>query len=955
MVIKKKLVIKKQYKIAGIVFATFFFLFGVILPVIFNPSEHLDKYQNELIEFINQENEKYQNLPKLSIEGAEKFDVNMIFGSSLKTNNVQVKNFLLEGQLVDLKVGSLKINVSTLALLSGNIKVKSLEFIEPQFQIKKVSSNIKKTYNNISKFSYANLINNYNKEKQADKNSSIFGKIRLTDSTIVFVGNKGNRIDNFSADVLMRDDIFSVLGEGFLNNKKISVDFNLNTKGGKKSNLFINSDLLVVQINGNFQASNIRQLHVADFDGMTNIKITNFKDFYDWFKLGDGSKEVEFKDDMEIFANIKNVGGILNIKDFKINSSVMRGTGSISGNIIKSDPEISVNLDIQEMDLDTMYSARRDIRKRTIAKNVLWTDEVYENHAKKSLQIDSKDLMFENVMELDESVMNENSEAGFFDNMLTRRLNIAFDVNIKKIKYLEDTVSNVVLNGEFYDSGKVKIDEISLKAPGGTRVDFKGYSSYKYKTPLLMGQLVVTGDSLTQVLEWLDLYRFDKDLENLPEKYSLDSSVVFLANDMVKLEDFKLRFDDVEIGGEVKRKRQSGVSYVKSNLYADAIDLDRMYKVKELQFSAISNMREKLLWLNSFDTNVENVIRVKDLKYNNIEYSDFSAHFKYGQGYMNMLDMNVNSKSVSLGGKASVDITTGKPILKTDLVINRLKYKNKQESIADLVFGMPSLGSFVGEVKLKGNDIELNSLTLDNFNFKAPLQFGTLDVKEFKGKAYGGDFEINGVIKLNNNKEFNVVYSASNISINPLLKDALKHEAISGRCSFSGKMRSLGNTKSKFVDNLVFGMSVRAKDVDVKGFGLDKLSQKMLRVYNNINELQDVQSILENKKYSTKFSEVEGNVNASQRRISSALKLKGTGLNGVYKGDLILNPRSEKFGIVSEGLFSFATGTKDATTLLNLAFKETGTLDSILRAYNLIQVESYLDKVREYYEEYRSN
>lgn len=963
--IEKAITLKKQYKIAIGVFLAFLFLFTLILPGVVNPDKKITTIQEALVRFVESEVSGIGKVPKFSINRQGKTQVNFLPVASITISDVSAENLLIEKEIISINAPAIKVRVGFFALLSGNIKVKSIELINPRLSIKNAPSELYSNNKKVSDLnSFAIIKRFFQEQKQQSLSNDIFNKIYLKNAYLSFYGKDNSvarRIDNSNISILnVKNELLNVNGSGFLNNKEVNLNFILNTKGNKKSKITFFSDLFTFQLEGNFEKTKLNRIYSSDFEGNVNLKINNLKNFSNWFFIEEKNREVEFSKDVQVSAEIKNNKGILNITNLKILSSAVEGEGYIEGNLIKENPELSVKLDISKLDLDSIYSERRVVRKGKAIKKVSWIDEVRNRSIAPSLNIDSSDILNGN-----RGIINNSSDdkdkvgsVGFFDNYITRRADVKFDFNVQKVNYLKNSVDELILRGSIFDSGKMKIDELSLKAPGKTSLNFSGYSTQTYNMPSVRGKLDISGGNLVEVLEWLDLYRFDKDLENLPEKYNLNGELIILSNKMLKLQDFKLYFDDVVIGGEVKRRKIGEFNYYKSDLYSEFLDLDRLYKIEPLQLSAISNMREKLLWLNSFDSNSENIIRVKNLVRNGIKYNDFLLHLRYGQGYLEVMDSNIDSKNMSFGGKVYIDITSGRPTLNLDGVINKMAYveENAENSISpsELFFSVPSLGNFVGNVKLKGNNIQFKNLTLDNLEFNAPLQFGKMEFEEFKGSAYGGEFDVKGVLKINTNKEVNLVYSASNFMLDSFLSDSLGIQNIFGRTSFSGKISSYGNSLDSFVSRMLFGINIKAKEVEVKGFGLNKLSQLMLNIYQNLDELQDIQSLLEEKNNSTIFDEVEGSVQISKRKAIPAFRVKGNGINGVYKGEAFLNPQTGKMDILTNGVFTFTTGTSEEPVPLSLAIRESGTLDSIIRTFNTEQVESYIDKAQEYYESYQA-
>lgn len=964
---EKKITLKKQYKIAIGVVLAFLFLFTLILPGMVNPDKKITAIQDDLVKFVGLESSKIEKMPKLSVKREGKSQVHFFPTANIVINDVVVENLLVEKKVVNVTAAAVKVKVGFFALLSGNIKVKAVELINPKFHIKNAPSELYTGDKKVSDLNNFSIIKEFFQgQKNQDLVNNVFDKLYLRGAHFSFYG-KGNlvarRIDNSNISIVnVEDELLNINGTGFLNNKEINLNFILNTKGNKKSRITFFSDLFTFQLDGNFEKTKLSKIYSSDFEGGVDLKINNLKDFSNWFFVGDKTREVEFNKDIQVSAKIKNNKGILNVSDLKILSSAVEGGGYIDGNLIKDRPELFIKLNMSKVDLDSIYSDRRIVRKTKPIRAISWIDEINDKSMAPSLNINSSDILNGNTKILNDNktanaINLANESLGFFDSYITRRADVKFDFDIKEVGYLKGSINDLTLKGSVFDSGKMKIDDLSLKAPGNTNLSFSGYSTQAYNMPSVRGRLTISGDSLVDTLEWLDLYRFDKSLENLPEKYNLDGDLIILSNKMLKLQDFKLRFDDVMIGGEVKKQKIGEFDYYKSNLYSEFLDLDRVYKIEPLQLSTISNMREKLLWLNSFDSNSENIIRVKNLVRNGINYNDFLLHLRYGQGYLEVLDSNIDSERVSLGGRVYVDITSGRPILNLDGVINKMIYVKEADSdigLSDLFFSMPSLDNFAGNVSLKGSNIQLTNLTLDNIEFKGPLQLGKIDFEEFKGNAYGGEFDIKGAVKMNTNKEVNLVYSVSNFMLNPFLSDLLEFKPVSGRTSFSGNVSSYGNTAESFVDRMILNVKLKAKDVEVDGFGLNKLSRLMFNVYQNLDELQDVQAILENKSGSTIFDEVEGGVQVSKRKVNPAFKMKGNGISGVYKGEMFFSPKTKKIEMLTDGVFTFTTGTAENPIPLSFAVRESGTLDSVIRTFNMMQVETYIDKAQEYYESYQT-
>ncbi|MBM3590061.1 MAG: hypothetical protein FJX30_01620 [Alphaproteobacteria bacterium] len=797
--------------------------------------------------------------------------------------------------------------------------------------------------------------------------------IQLNDSIITFFNETGvsKEFTDVYSTILYDKD--SINGYGSFVSQNIDNEFKINAKFNsieKQPDSFfsLNSPILNLQIKGNFLENNNNGLLKTRFNGTMEAEVTELKSFYKSLvsstdlvanKLKFNSKNIKLS------SLLSNDGKNLEFKRMLINSDVINGIGDIfisvgSNQILTSD----IKFTLDDLDIDNLWSTDNPAKKlaelnkpQEIIENA--KSEAENNENSKNLTNEKSDKNkseahisgnAEQKITFKSSVIKVKKRSVSDLILEARDYDINIEIDIKKATLYEGKIEDVKLYANIANQGKLMVSPLSFKLAGNSDFRINGIVDETNGNTKFTGYLDGSGESLSEVFKWLKIRPENIKIDNL-KKYNLysdieaDQSTISLNNFYINLDDKKTEFYGDLLIKDFEKKRS-----ISTNIKASEFDIDKYILFsKNNIYLREGILFDKLLWLNEVFSDYNLKLKFDKLIYANQEFKDQILALEMGQGFIKFPKTHFASDKNIFDLEFNFDISDKNQLANFSLKAEKLNFPfrdeitdmitNKNRTIFDKFFELPSLQGFSGEIDLSAKQIQIDDKMITDFEYKNSFKNSVFGQTKTSMKIYDGSFEFKGLNDIKYNKIINGTFSCKTCNVNKILNDFYNVNAIGGLANISGNIVSIAKSAKEFSTNLNSEISLAISSPRVEGYGLTDLVKKMFAVKNYALELTEPEKILEKKESSTQFLEGKGYINFKGDKNSNfSISFKAPAINSVFSGMIFLKDESIN-GTLNT---IFISGTPQKQIPINIATNVVGFFDDVAQVSNLNQVRQYL-------------
>jgi len=783
--------------------------------------------------------------------------------------------------------------------------------------------------------------------KISDANSSKIPEISIINGQRIiydFFGKK-REIKNINADIAMNQKKLVADGD-FVSDGVIS-EFSINAKFSStskspRSTIEIISPVLRLTFKGNFTSPNQmmqKALLEHDFNGKITLDISELRSFYRSY-INDNdvlAGKLRFNGQpIGVSADIENKDGEGMVKNLAIKSALIAGGGEIHLSQNGKIPLIDIDLDIVNIDLDSILSGEvvnvGEVKTGEVV-TIQTADDVTATPENTTDQVETKPAK---TINLD----------------ITRKIkdfDLTAEIKAKNVKYFNGQITDANLYLTVSKEGEILIMPLIFNIPGEGIFRVNGAVDNSTAVTKFVGKIDAKGKNLGEVFKWLQLQSQNLKLENL-KNYSLYSDVLLLPNSLV-LNNFYLGLnDDVsEVLGEIKIDNAGKILNTSSRLKISSFDVDDYFFVSSQNIYLTPGLLlKKLLWLNNISSNNSFDLIFDKLIYGDETFANQGLKLRYGHGYFDLYDANLKSQKTALNINLAVDISTQDPHFELKIDSQNLEYKTPPQksdtatvprNFFDQFYALPSLEEFNGKISLNFDNLLLDGVAIKNLKLTGTLKDGNLTNSDFSGNIYDGDLAFKGMLGLKLNKTINGNFTYSNVSLQPFLSDAFGIKNISGVANFAANITSVADTKSGFAKSLTSEVKFIVNTPTVDGYGLTDLIKKMFARATYESDLRNPEMILQNPQAVTSFKQAKGNFQISGGQGGKIkIDLSAPAINAILSGSF--DPATMTVNSLFNAIF--LTGNTQKQTPINIATSIKGKTDNIQQSTNLDQVRQYL-------------
>ena len=970
---------------ATIIVATILLLIAV--PGFFDNSSLKFKVTQKASEFLNS---------NLTIGGD--VEVALFPFPTITANDVLLQNYKNNDKVYNLFAKSVAIRLSPLKFLSKEFSISKITIrdatLETFLEVN-VNSPRKDKFTEIVSQIPASSPTNPSQDAGSNTSSQLFAVDKFQSSQFSANSLPTIEIDNgeiISYDKLSRKkeitdingkimiDANKIRASGKFTTQKINNSFkltaNFNSDSSKQDSILeLTSPAFNLTIHGSFTAEN-NGIFLSNFEGKVDAEIFEIRTFYRDYISNSTAIYDKIKPNsqsIKISSDIKNSGGEISLDNILINSNLINGKGSSVIDFTSDLPKIDISLDLENLDLDSIWSNERvevttkdqssdldnnsDETVESFVQNLV--QPAAENDANKPKNIDSQEATDNSQTKAKAEKKPEELNLKIANKI--KNFDLSSEIKIKSVKYLEGEIKDVNLYLTISKEGQILILPMIFSIPGNAVVRVNGVLENTDDLPKFIGKLDVNGKNLGESLKWLQLQSQNLKFDNLKE-YIIYSDVMLFPNN-ITLDDFYLSLNgQSELLGEIKIDSSAKTTNIRNKFQISSLNVDDLFLTsgKNIYLSSGSLLR-KLLWLNDIASVTDMEMTFDKLIYKGEVFSDQSSlKLNFGQGYFKITELKMTSDKTNLQGSLSLDISNQNPEFNFNLVANDLHYEatpiekqntlkdskitdsskeTKKNTVADQFFSLPSLEGFNGNINVLVNNLKLDDLEVKNSKVVGKLKDGIMNDATSSFDIYGGNFNYKGTIGIKGDKILNGVLSLNNASLEKMLPDLIGVKNIKGVSNISANITSIANSKDEFVKTLNSEIKFSAVSPIVNGYGLNDLVNKMFYPAQYQQDLRNPESIVFNQNSKTIFKQATGNVSIDKDKGGKfSINLTAPALNGVLSGKINLAENS------IDGLMNiiFITGSRQKQIPLNIATAMKGDMESISIISNLDQVRQYL-------------
>lgn len=966
--LKTTLAASEAYKIVLPVFFACLFLL-IFIPFLFN---------NSALQF--QIEQKVSAVLKANLEIEGEVSVAFLPSPSITINDVILQNYVDDGENYSFYAKKITVKLSFLSSLMGELAIdkiifsqailqnysndqKPAEIVDAFTEIieKKLISGTNKTGNNsgISGKMFVGLFK-IDKLDLANFDSTNLPKILIEKSTWISYDKLSNKREFSAIDAQGSFSKKRITAKGSFSNQEIINNFNLSAKFRQKydENSENNSSILELtssygnfKISGVFFEDNIGFLK-SKFRGKLEAEIFDLKNFYKSYVARDGliyNKINPANKSIKLKASIVSGSEKILISNIFINSNIINGRGDIEIDLTTKLPLIDIKMGLENVDLDAIWLSDKELtiaaeaeEKKAADEQILATQDTADDLNKNQTQTKKEEDL----------ALNLAKDIRDFD--------LTAELTISRVKYLNEEIKNVNLYTTISKQGEILILPLTLEVPGGGMFRMSG-ALENHTVPKFIGSLDASGPKLADILKWLRIESQNLIYANL-KNYNLYADIMLVPNS-TSLNNVYLNINDgkSELLGEVHINYTAKTSSIFSDFHVNHLVIDDYFLTSGQNiYLSPGSLTKKLLWLNRFTANSNLSLAFDQLVYKNLTFNNQSVKIRFGQGYLEIRELKLNSDKIDLVASLAVDISGVIPKLDMAVKAKNFDYhslqnapdfseekssiidsatQNNKISALDQFYALPSLDGFKGDISFIVDRASFDDFVAENIKISGKLKDGIIDFDNFVADIYGGNLTYKGVAGIKFDKALSGNVVLNEIKLKPLLSDLMGIKNINATSNISASIESLANNKNEFFKNLNSSIKFSNVQITVEKYGLNDLIKKMFNPKNYVEDLRDPEKILFNPNAITNLKQATGTAIIEKGRENIfKIDFETLAANGIFSGkiDFVKNSIDSSVSVI------FLTGNLKKQIPLNIATNLKGDFSNIAQSSNLDQARQYL-------------
>ncbi|HSQ97990.1 MAG TPA: hypothetical protein VLL98_04705 [Rickettsiales bacterium] len=867
------------------------FLMGIIIIIINVNAESVKNDLNNEISKIILRNSDQNNSEVLFNEKAK---LKIFPLPHILINNIVGKNLSQNNYKLNFNIKQAKLYISIKNILIGKVVIHKIEVLDSDFNLSELSR--EENNQTLDKIL----------EEYLSKNNSVIFTSKRNNVMVDFIYSK-REFSDINLDFILLKNKINVNGSIKSNKQHLNVDlkFNKNKNGIFDGNLKLSSLVFNgnIDINGDttkHQFSGTSKFHIDDFQIFSRT-LFNQKSFL--------YKRVIDNSNLQFNSSFSFQNNILEISDIEVVGKNINFNGLMKFNFNENQKN-EINFNISNINIDNL-----------ITKNLSG----------------SKQLNGEEIIIFGKGEINKiNNEK--YQTILDKKFTINpifFDIKINEILLNGNKLLNSQINFSYLTNRILNFTNVKSELPGNTNLTITEENK--------KDKLSITGKNFEEFLGFL------RDIEYIPNKeknkeFSFNGDLI-VKDDRLFVNNSIFKLDNINFQNQVEIKFNNGINFIAINAKTNNLNLNNFIKEDSNEEQLNNTLKNKILFINSFGLNIYTNFYIDTLNYKDIVIPKCNLILRTGQGILSLEKININNK---VKGRIYFNIVNKNPVLDINLELNNLNYDN-DINFSNLIFKLPSLDDFYGNIVLSGNNITLKKQSINHFDFNSKVSNGIININTFNEEGFGGKCNISGFLNMQFSKKLNLTLNACTANIKNILEPLTNISNIEGLIGFSAVLYAEGQTVNLFNKSYILKSQLVGSNIKVNKYGLTQLNTDLFNIQVDTKLLNNIkpQETLLNQNNQTLFESLAGTLQYISQKGTFNIDISRAFINGKILGNF--NFLKDGIDIDINANFILLSGTLKKTIPLTLLTKITGkTPDNINIITNLKQIDDYIKSIKDF-------
>jgi hypothetical protein len=282
------------------------------------------------------------------------------------------------------------------------------------------------------------------------------------------------------------------------------------------------------------------------------------------------------------------------------------------------------------------------------------------------------------------------------------------------------------------------------------------------------------------------------------------------------------------------------------------------FKINKINFDNFASEHEhedasilrKLDFVRYFDTIFDNFnlsLQADEIDYNQKPYTNFSSFVNITDGKIYFTDMQMNSPdNGDVSGKFDAELDVFQPRVNLDFTVSKIAFGEASNSSTtqpildgkwvEKEIKLDKYSLITGSAKIAADEFIFYGIPLKNLRLDAALTSDKIVITKSRFDYNDSKFDFYGDMTT----EFpslSLNFTATNLEINKLLFDLINNKSLIGTFNISGNLAMNGANTKQWLESMKGAINFTSTGIRVKGFDIDKLSEKVSES-NKIKEIR---------------------------------------------------------------------------------------------------------------------
>lgn len=872
----------------------FLLIITIILKLSINPNNFKNNLNDEISKIILKNSTDAQDNAGIMFNEKVRFKVfplphilfNDVVGRNLSQNNYEL-NF---------NIKKAKLYISIKNMFIGRIKVKKVEILDSNF-----------------------TLSNSSKEQKSKILKQMFEEYLSTNGSLTIISKQNNIIINLidskreltdiNVNLLLTQKKLNILGELKSNKQPLNIDCDLkkSRKGIVDGSLKLSSLIFEgnVDIEGDTTKNQFSGNAKFNIDDLQIFSRTMFSQTSFLYNRIIDNGNLRFNSSFSLDNNI------LEISELKMTGKNINTNGTMKFHFDENQKN-EVNLNINNINMDNLITKNLGSSKKLNGEEV---------------------TIFNTGDQINQS---NNEYQSFLDKKFSLNPTL-FNIQITQILLNNKKLENSIINMSYLPDKTFDFTNVKFELPGSTSLTIIEEKN--------RDRLTISGKNLDEFISFARGVEYIPNIEQdkANKEFMFNGDLIF-KNDRLFIGNSILKSQNLNSQNQIEIKFDSGIKFIAIKTKTDNLNLNNIINSSPKRPQLNNTLKNKILFINGFGINIYVNLIANTLNYKDLTIPNCDLTIRTGQGILSFDKINLNDK---VTGKVNFNILNKSPLMNINLELNNLNYDG-DINLAELIFKIPSLDDFYGNLILSGNNITFKKQIIKNFNLTSKISGGIINITSFNTEGFGGKCTISGFANMQFARKLNLTLNACTANIKSILEPSTGISNIDGLVGFSAILYGSGQTLNLFNKSWILKTQLIGSKIKIDNYGLTQLNTDLFNIQMDTRLLNSIkpEKILFNQNNQTTFETLSGTLQHTAQGGVFDFNINRSFINGKLVGNF--NFIKDGINIDMDANFILLSGTLKKTIPLTILSKILGdTPNNIKIVTNFKQVDDYIKSLKD--------